>query len=359
MTDNTPAMEYVQLGKTGLRVSKICVGCMSFGTSTWMDWVLDEEQSLDLLGKAYAAGINFFDTADRYSNGVSEKTLGKAIKQFNMPRGRIVVATKGFCAVPPEDDDSGINVPYPYEDPTYVNQCGLSRKHLFEAVDASLERLGLDYIDLYQIHRADPFTPWEETMEALHDIVKSGKVRYIGASSMQAYEFQKANAIADKHGWTKFVSMQNLYNLMYREEEREMIPYCVDQGIAIVNWSPLARGLLAGNHRGTKREENSQTVMKRLATTGRPEENQAVLDQVIKLAEKRGTTPAKIALAWVYSKPFVTAPIIGFSKEKYLTEAIEALAIKLTDEEIQALEAAYAPCFAAVYNTYTPANVRK
>ncbi|ORZ06258.1 NADP-dependent oxidoreductase domain-containing protein [Absidia repens] len=337
-------MEYVQYGKTGLRVSKICVGCMSFGTPKWMPWVLEEKESLELIGKAYAAGINFFDTADIYSGGVSERILGKAIKQFNMPRGRIVVATKGYSAVRPEDEAFGN--PYPYEDPKYVNQCGLSRKHLFEAVDASLKRLDLDYIDLYQIHRADPYTPWEETMEALHDLVKSGKVRYIGASSMKAYEFQKANAIAEKNGWTKFVSMQNLYNLMYREEEREMVPYCADQGIAMIPWSPLAGGLLTGKNRATTREAQSKGMMAQMAKTAHPEDDDNVIDAVIQVAEKRGITPAKVALAWAYSKPYVTAPIIGFSKEKYLTEAIEALAIKLTDEEIQSLESVYAPRFA-------------
>ncbi|ORZ06259.1 NADP-dependent oxidoreductase domain-containing protein [Absidia repens] len=344
MTNNTPAMEYVQFGKTGLRVSKICVGCMSFGTPKWMPWVLEEKESLELIGKAYAAGINFFDTANIYSGGISERILGKAIKQFNMPRGRIVVATKAFCGVRPEDE--AYSTMFPYEDPKYINQCGLSRKHLFDAVDESLKRLDLDYIDLYQIHRADPYTPWEETMEALHDLVKSGKVRYIGASSMKTFEFQKANAIAEKNGWTKFVSMQNLYNLMCREDEREMVPYCVDQGIAMIPWSPLAAGLLTGKNRSTTRENLSKAMMARVSKTAHPEDDDNVVDAVVQIAEKRGITPAKVALAWAYSKPYVTAPIIGFTKEKYLTEAIEALAIKLTDEEIQALESVYAPRFA-------------
>ncbi|ORZ06508.1 NADP-dependent oxidoreductase domain-containing protein [Absidia repens] len=340
MTD-TPAMEYVQFGKTGLRVSKICVGCMGFGSPKWMPWVLEEKESLELLGKAYAAGINFFDTADVYSNGISEEIMGKAIKQFNMPRGRIVVATKAFFKVRSRDDPaSGED---PVKNPADVNEFGLSRKHLFDAVDASLKRLDLDYIDLYQIHRADPLTPWEETMEALHDLVKSGKVRYIGASSMKATEFQKANAIAEKNGWTKFVSMQNLYNLMYREEEREMIPYCLDQGIAGIPWSPLAGGMLTGKNRGTAREAINAAFMSHMIRTIRPEDNDTVMDQVIAVAEKRGISPAKVALAWTYSKPFVTAPIIGLGKEKYLTEAIEAFAIKLTDEEIQSLEAVYVP----------------
>ncbi|ORZ06503.1 NADP-dependent oxidoreductase domain-containing protein [Absidia repens] len=341
MTD-TPAMEYVRFGKTGLRVSKICVGCMGFGNRKWMPWVLEEKESLELLGKAYAAGINFFDTADVYSNGISEEIMGKAIKQFNMPRGRIVVATKAFFKVRPRDEAFNTDF-YPVKNPGDVNEFGLSRKHLFDAVDASLKRLDLDYIDLYQIHRADPLTPWEETMEALHDLVKSGKVRYIGASSMKATEFQKANAIAEKNGWTKFVSMQNLYNLMYREEEREMIPYCLDQGIAGIPWSPLAGGMLTGKKRGTAREDVNKDFMSHMIRTVRPEDNDTVMDQVIAVAEKRGISPAKVALAWAYSKPFVTAPIIGISKEKYLTEAIEAFAIKLTDEEIQSLEAVYVP----------------
>ncbi|CAO3630862.1 unnamed protein product [Cunninghamella blakesleeana] len=335
-----PPMEYVRFGNTGLKVSKICLGCMSYGSKDWQNWVLDEEESLHIIGKAYEAGINFFDTANLYSNGESERVLGKAIKKFNMPRGRIVVATKFTLAVHPNID--GFN-PQPRDDPYFVNQIGASRKHIFDAVDASLERLGLDYIDLYQIHRYDPDTPWEETMGALNDLVRSGKVRYIGASSMPAWQFQKANSIAEKNGWAKFVSMQNLYNLIYREEEREMIPYCLDQGIAGIPWSPLAGGILAGRNRKTIREEAWRGMMSSVIKVREENDNEIILDKLIEIAESRKATPPQVALAWLYTKKYVTSPILGISKEHHLYDLIGALGLKLTEEEVKSLDDLYAP----------------
>ncbi|CAO3632869.1 unnamed protein product [Cunninghamella blakesleeana] len=336
-----PPMEYVKFGNTGLKVSRLCLGCMGFGSSDWFNWVLNEKESIDIIDKAYEIGINFFDTANIYSNGESERVLGKAIKQLNLPRGRIVVATKVGLAVQPTPD-SGF-LPLPVDDPEFINQFGLSRKHIFDAVNASLERLQLDYIDLLQIHRMDLNTPWEETMEALHDLVKCGKVRYIGASSMPVYQFQKANYIAEKNGWTKFVSMQNLYNLIYREEEREMIPYCQENNIAIIPWSPLAGGLLTGKNRKTTRHEQAEVMMKMNIKTREEKDNELIVDQIIAIANKRNVTPAQIALAWVLSKPSVTAPILGITKIKHLQDLTKALELKLTKDEIKSLEKLYSP----------------
>ncbi|KAF9976508.1 hypothetical protein BGZ73_008448 [Actinomortierella ambigua] len=340
MTPTTSTMEYVRLGKTGLRVSRFGLGCMTFGDAGWNGWAKGEEESLDLIKMAYDAGINFFDTADIYSNGKSEEILGKAIKKFNMDRHRIVVATKVFAALLPG------NTPAPMggveawrSDPTLVNKQGLSRKHIFEAVDASLKRLGLDYIDLYQIHRFDEYTPIEETMEALNDLVRSGKVRYIGASSMNAWKFQKANYIAEQRGWAKFVSMQNLYNLLYREEEREVIPYSLDAGIGGLPWSPLAMGKLAGRNRATDRTQAEPW----LGTPAVRDAGEDIVDRVIELADKRGIKPAQVALAWLLAKPYVTAPIVGINKEEHLKDAVGALSVKLTEEEIKYLEEPYVP----------------
>ncbi|KAF9972644.1 hypothetical protein BGZ73_004208 [Actinomortierella ambigua] len=332
-------MEYVRLGKTGLRVSRICLGCLTFGDPEWNGWAMNEEESIALIKKAYDAGINFFDTADVYSNGMSEEILGKAIKRLNMDRGRIVVATK--VCYPMRADRKHIYAE-PEErrkDPTCVNKYGLSRKHIFEAVEASLKRLNLEYIDLYQIHRLDRDTPIEETMEALNDLVRSGKVRYIGASSMYAWEFQKANNIAEKNGWAKFVSMQNHYNLIYREEEREMIPYSVDAGIGGLPWSPLARGMLAVRNRSTQRSQNDRYQKSSLIR----ESEEKIIDRVFEVAEKRGVSAAQVALAWLLSKPFVTSPVVGFSKEEQLFDAIGAISLKLTDEECKFLEEPYIP----------------
>ncbi|CAO3630866.1 unnamed protein product [Cunninghamella blakesleeana] len=335
-----PPMKYVKFGNTGLKVSRICLGFMGFGSSSWFDWVLNEEESLNIIGKAYEAGINFFDTANLYSNGESERVLGKAIKKFNMPRGRIVVATKFALAVQPNTSDFK---PQPRDDPSFINQWGASRKHIFDAVDASLERLGLDYIDLYQIHRYDPDTPWEETMGALNDLVRSGKVRYIGASSMPAWEFQKANNIAEKNGWAKFVSMQNLYNLIYREEEREMIPYCLDQGIAGIPWSPLAGGVLTGKNRKTTRSEDWDDMINYLVRAREQKDNEVIVDKVIDVAEHRKVSPAQVALAWLFTKKYVTSPILGITKEHHLYDLLGALSLELTDEEVKSLDDLYAP----------------
>ncbi|GAA5809731.1 hypothetical protein MFLAVUS_003144 [Mucor flavus] len=340
-TKNLPKMQYVRFGNTGLRVSRFSLGCMSYGSSKWQPWVKDEEESLHLIGKAYEAGINFFDTADVYSNGESERILGKAIKKFNMPRSRIVVATKAFYAV---DDKLGNNTfaVKVADHPEYENAYGLSRKHIFDAVDASMKRLDVNYIDLYQIHRFDRNTPVEETTEALNDLVRSGKVRYIGCSSCYAWEFQKANAIAEKNSWAKFCSMQNLYNLIYREEEREMIPYCVDQGIASIHWSPLARGLLTGKNRSTTRTQSDHGIDLFFAKK-ESANNDLIIDRVIEIAEKLGHSPAQISLAWMLSKKHVTSPIVGVSTESNLYDIIGSLDVKLNEEDIKYLEDPYIP----------------
>ncbi|KAI7879084.1 Aldo/keto reductase [Lichtheimia hyalospora FSU 10163] len=315
---------------------------MSYGSSQWQSWVKDEKESLAMIEKAYNAGINFFDTADGYSNGESERILGKAIQQFNMDRSRIVVATKVFFPVADQVSTNLLGGHDCSQNPVLVNRYGLSRKHIFDAVDASLERLQLDYIDLYQIHRLDPDTPMEEIMCALNDLVRMGKVRYIGASSMYAWQFQKMNNIAEKNGWARFVSMQNLYNLLYREEEREMMPYCADQGIAVIPWSPLARGLLTGKNRQSTRSSTDRAI-KRFFEQATEANNDAIVDRVVQIAENKGLAPAHVALAWVLSKPFVTAPIVGISKESHLEDAIEALGVELSKEEIESLEALYMP----------------
>ncbi|CAO3613066.1 unnamed protein product [Cunninghamella blakesleeana] len=294
-----PPMEYVRFGNTGLKVSKICLGCMSFGSKKWEPWILEGEEALTMIGKAYDAGINFFDTSNSYSNGESERVLGQAIKKFNMPRGRIVVATKVSLALHPNLDGF---IPQPRDDPYFVNQFGASRKHIFDSVNGSLERLGLDYIDLLQLHRYDPDTPWEETMGALNDLVRSGKVRYIGASSMDAWQFQKANNIAEKNGWAKFVSMQNLYNLIYREEEREMIPYCLDQGIAGIPWSPLAAGLLTGKNRSTDRAKDYDNRLGTVIKVREEKDNELIVDKVVEIAEKRNASPAQVSFTYLLYK---------------------------------------------------------
>ncbi|KAG2181713.1 hypothetical protein INT44_008528 [Umbelopsis vinacea] len=332
-----PKMQYTNLGNTGCRVSRICLGCMSFGDKKWAPYVVDEKESLPLIKKAYDAGINFFDTANVYSHGVSEEILGKAIKTYNLPRGKIVVATKVFflCAEGnPEIPAFGKGQDWIEQEAGYVNGNGLSRKHIFDSVEASLRRLNLDYIDLLQIHRFDPKTPVEETMEALNDLVRMGKVRYIGGSSMWAWQFAKMNAVAEKNGWAKFVTMQNHYNLLHREEEREMHPYCSDAKIKTLPWSPLAGGMLAGKNRDTERSKM------------RPDYNEqenGITDRVVELAEKKGVPAAQLALAWVLSKDVVASPIIGCRKESHLEDAIKALDIKITEEEAKNLEELYQP----------------
>jgi len=319
-------MEYVKFGNTGMKVSKICLGTMTYGrpNDRWQ-WALNEEQSRPFIRKALEVGINFFDTADIYSYGASESVLGSALKEFTR-REEVVIATKVFN---PMSDDP--------------NDRGLSRKHIMSSIDASLKRLKTDYVDLYQIHRWDYDTPIEETMEALHDIVKAGKARYIGASSMYSWQFAKALYVADLHGWTRFVSMQPHYNLLYREEEREMIPLCQDQKIAVIPWSPLARGLLTGN----RTKDRNETMRARTDEFGKSLYNVGsdfeIIGRLTEIATQRELPNARIALAWMFSKSFITAPIIGASKPGHLEDAVAALAIKLTRDEINLLEELYQP----------------
>jgi aryl-alcohol dehydrogenase (NADP+) len=299
---------------------------MTYGTPEWREWVLPEAESRPIIRRAVELGINFFDTADMYSRGVSEEVTGRALRDF-APRDEVVVATKVYFPI-----DNG------------PNGGGLSRKHIMKAIDSSLSRLGMEYVDLYQIHRWDDATPIEETMEALHDVVKAGKALYIGASSMYAWQFAKAQHTADLHGWTRFAAMQNHMNLVYREEEREMLPLCRDQGVGVIPWSPLARGFLAGN----RPREGQATTARAKADAFADEmyfapEDFDVVDRVVALAGERGVTAAQIALAWLLHKPGVTAPIIGASKMHHLEEAVAAAEIELSDEEMRLLEEPYRP----------------
>jgi aryl-alcohol dehydrogenase (NADP+) len=319
-------MEYVRFGKTGMKVSRLCLGMMTYGTPKWRDWVLDEEQSRPFIQRALELGINFFDTADIYSVGVSEEVTGRALRDFAR-RDEVIIATKVFN---PMSDD--------------VNARGLSRKHIMDAIDASLRRLGTDYVDLYQIHRWDYNTPIEETLDALNDVVKAGKARYIGASSMYAWQFAQALYTADLHGWTRFASMQNHYNLIYREEEVEMIPLCIDQGIAVIPWSPLARGFLAGNRTPDKSGETARSKSDDFAhNMYYADDDFAVADRVGVLAERLGYSRAQIALAWMLHKPGITSPIVGASKIPHLEQAVQALDITLSPEDIAFLEEPYKP----------------
>lgn len=319
-------MHYVRLGKTGLKVSRLCLGMMSYGTPQWRDWVLDLDASRPFVKRALDAGINFFDTADVYSQGVSEEVTGKLLTELTR-RQDVVIATKVYNPMGKGPNDRG-----------------LSRKHIMDSIDNSLRRLGTDYVDLYQIHRWDKETPIEETMEALHDVVKAGKARYIGASSMYAWQFAKSLYLVDQHGWTRFVTMQNHYNLVYREEEREMNPLCQAEGIGIIPWSPLARGFLAGNRK--KGEDDPTTRAKSDDFAHRlyyQDADYAIVDRVVALAAQKGVKPAQIALAWLLHRPEVTAPIIGATKMYQLDEAIAALKITLSAEEMKQLEELYQP----------------
>lgn len=319
-------MDFAALGKSGLKVSRLCLGMMTYGSSKWRDWVLDEEAGRPFIQRALEAGINFFDTADMYSDGASEEVLGRAVRDFAR-RDEVVIATKVFFPTGPGQ-----------------NERGLSRKHILAAIDASLGRLGLDYVDLYQIHRFDPGTPIEETMEALHDVVRSGKVRYIGASSMFAWQFAAMQQVADLHGWTRFVSMQPHYNLIYREEEREMLPLCRAQGVGVIPWSPLARGFLAGNRTREKSGETARSQNDHYAQEMYfADSDFDVVERVVEVAGKRQARPAQVALAWVLSRPGVTAPIIGASKPHHLDDAVAALSIRLSEEEVAFLEERYRP----------------
>ncbi len=319
-------MNYVHLGRTGLKVSRVCLGTMTYGSKKWRDWVLPEEESRPFIQRALELGINFFDTADIYSLGVSEEILGRALRDFSQ-RDRVVIATKVYQPMG--------------EGP---NERGLSRVHIMHAIEASLRRLGTDYVDLYQIHRWDSETPIEETLETLHDLVKAGKVRYLGASSMYAWQLTQALYLADLHGWTRFVSMQNHYNLVYREEEREMMPLCRAEKIGVIPWSPLARGFLTGTRR---RGGSGETIRSRnddfAGNMYFKETDFQIVDRVLDLAKRRGIPPAQIALAWLLRQPGVTAPIIGASKMQHLEDAVAASGIELTDDECRFLEELYQP----------------
>ena len=319
-------MTYTRLGNTGMKVSRLCLGTMTYGSKKWREWVLEEAEARPFLEKALEAGINFFDTADVYSNGVSEEILGRAIRDLVPDREDVVIATKCFNGTMDRK----------------LNRWGLSRKHIMDACDRSLKRLGMDYIDLYQIHRFDAETPIEETIEALHDLVKAGKVRYIGASSMYSWQFAKYLYLAEMHGATRFVSMQNHYNLIYREEEREMMPLCREEGVGCIPWSPLARGFLAGNR---KREGGGETTRAKTddfaAKIYYTETDFAVAERNMEIAKKLGVKPMQTALAWVLAHPAVTAPIIGASKLSHLEDALGALEITLSAEDKAALEEPY------------------
>ncbi|HEY5186458.1 MAG TPA: aldo/keto reductase [Actinomycetes bacterium] len=316
-------MEYVNLGRTGLEVSRLCVGCMSFGDPERGNhsWTLPEADSRPIIKQALDLGINFFDTANVYSDGTSEEIVGRALADYAR-RDEVVIATKVHGRMRPGP-----------------NGAGLSRGHIMTAIDDSLRRLGTDYVDLYQIHRFDPATPLEETLETLHDVVKAGKARYIGASSMWAWQFAKALFLADQHGWTRFVSMQDHYNLLNREEEREMLPLCADQGVGVLPWSPLARGRLARPWD----EETERTRTDVFGQTLYQAGDWAIADAVARVAEARGVPRAQVALAWVAQQPTITAPIIGATGPHHLTDAVAALDLRLTDDEIAALERPYAP----------------
>jgi len=320
-------MQYTNLGKTGMKVSRLCLGMMSYGSKSWREWVLDEEEAKPFVRRALDAGINFFDTADVYSLGESEKITGNLLKFFGVKREHVVIATKVHGQM---SDD--------------INDKGLSRKHILDSIDKSLKRLQMDYVDIYQIHRWDYETPIEETMEALNDVVRTGKARYIGASSMFAWQFSKAQHTAERHGWTRFVSMQDHYNLVYREEEREMIPLCIDQGVGLIPWSPMARGFFAKNR---TRSGGGETVRAKSDPFTNQlyfrEEDFTVADRANEIADSRGVTGSQMALAWVLSKPHINSPIIGATKLDHLEQAIAALEIKLTEDEIKRLEEPYRP----------------
>jgi aryl-alcohol dehydrogenase-like predicted oxidoreductase len=319
-------MNYTNLGTAGLRVSRVCLGMMGFGNESERPWVIDEDAAEPIVREAVEGGVTFFDTADTYSGGASEVATGRLVPKF-LSRDEVVIATKVFMPVTPGE-----------------NGGGLGRKHILSGIDASLKRLKMDYVDLYQIHRWDARTPIEETMEALNDVVRAGKARYIGASSMFAWQFAKAQHTAERHGWAKFVSMQNHYNLVYREEEREMIPLCLDQGVGCIPWSPLARGMLAGNR---TREGGRQTTRSKTDTFTDYLYDQPtdfdVVDAANEVAAARGVPSAQVALAWLLQKPGVTAPIVGSTKKKHLKDALAAEALTLSEDEVERLEKPYVP----------------
>ena len=323
-------MQYVNLGRSGLKVSRVCLGCMTYGDPKWRPWVLGEAESRPFFERALELGINFFDTADMYSVGVSEEIVGRALGDIAR-RDQVVIASKVFFPVGEGPNDRG-----------------LSRKHILDSIDASLKRLDTDYVDLYQIHRWDPETPIEETLEALNDIVRAGKARYVGASSMFAWQLAKALYTADVRGWTRFVSMQNHYNLVYREEEREMLPLCWEEGLGVIPWSPLARGLLTGTRRrgeagapeGPSARARSDDYAHRLYTS---ESDFEIADRVAEVAGRVGATPARVALAWLLRQPAVAAPIVGASRLEHLEDAVAAVDLELDDASCTHLEEPYRP----------------
>ena len=320
-------MQYINLGKTGLKVSRLCLGMMTYGSKTWRQWILDEDEAKPFVGRALEAGINFFDTADVYSLGESERITGNLLRHFGVKRENVVVATKVNGQMSSD-----------------VNDKGLSRKHILDSIDKSLKRLQMDYVDLYQIHRWDYETPIEETMEALNDVVRAGKARYIGASAMWAWQFQKALHTAERHGWTRFVSMQDHLNLIYREEEREMLPLCRAEGIGSIPYSPLAGGRLTRDWSSTEstlRAETDEVAKKKYDAAA--ESDRPVVERVAELAQKHGVSRTHIALAWLLQKEPVTAPIVGATKLSHLEEAIGALSVKLAADEVAYLEEPYVP----------------
>ncbi len=319
-------MDYVRFGTTGLRVSRICLGTMTYGSPQWRDWVLPEDESRPIIKRALELGINFFDTADMYSLGVSEEVLGRALKDYAQ-RKDVIIATKVYW---PTGDGP--------------NDRGLSRKHIMDSIDASLRRLDTDYVDLYYVHRWDYETPVEETLKTLDDLVRMGKVRYLGASSMHAWQFMKALGLADRHGWSRFVAMQNHYNLIHREEEREMVPLCREEGIGVVPWSPLARGFLAGNRKRGERGATTRDASDQMAHDYYFQDTDfKILERVVELAGEKGVKPAQIALAWLLQQPVVTAPVIGASNLRQLEEAVEASGVSLSPEECAYVEELYLP----------------
>jgi aryl-alcohol dehydrogenase (NADP+) len=327
-------MDYVNLGRAGLKVSRLCLGTMTFGSRKWRDdlgqirsWVLEEDEAQPIFRRAAELGINFFDTADVYSRGISEQITGRALKEFFSGRDEYVLATKVCQAMGDKP-----------------NQSGLSRKHILDGIDASLRRLGVDHVDLYQIHRWDPGTPIDETLEALHDVVRAGKARYVGASSMYTWQFAKALFTTDVHGWTRFVSMQNHYNVIYREEEREMIPLCMDQGIAINPWSPLARGFVMGNRDLGKTGGTARAKGDAFAHSMYYQDADfAIADRVGEVAGRLGISRAQVALAWILQKPGVTSPVVGTTKVEHLDDLVAGMNVTLTTEDVAYIEAPYRP----------------
>jgi aryl-alcohol dehydrogenase-like predicted oxidoreductase len=313
-------MEYVRLGATGLRVSRVCLGMMTYGSRQWRDWILEYDDAEPIVRRAVDLGVTFFDTADMYSVGASEEVTGKLLRTLFAARDDYVLATKVYNPMSEGPNDRG-----------------LSRKHILASIDASLRRLGTDHVDLYQIHRWDPDTPIEETMAALHDVVRAGKARYLGASSMWAWQFAKAQHVAATHGWTPFVSMQNHYNLLYREEEREMLPLCVDAGVGVIPWSPLARGRLATAGTRDTTRGRSDDYARQLYDQA----DDAVVDALGTIARARGLPPAQVALAWLMGRPAVAAPIVGATRAGHVEDAVAAVGVRLTAPERAALEAPY------------------